>query len=147
MTEYKPTQAHENADELSRLLLPWTGKKEGPLGINSFNVAQLDTLPVTATLLGQATRRDKILVKVWCYTSRDGCRHSRVSHALLDKESRAHRWRRLPHVGNTCDCSVKVIREGYARIAPWALRSCLDEVKSQELAMLRQGDRKNSKRM
>jgi hypothetical protein len=66
--EYKPTQAHGNADGLSRLPLPSIGKKEGPLGIDVFNVAQLDALPVTAVQLGQATHRDRTLAKVWRYT-------------------------------------------------------------------------------
>ena len=33
-----------------------------------FNVAQIDSLPVTSTRLGQATRRDRVLGKVWRYT-------------------------------------------------------------------------------
>jgi hypothetical protein len=68
--EYKPTQAHGNADWLSRLPLPSFGKQEGPLGIDVFNniIAELDAPSVTATQLRQATRRDRTLAKVWRYT-------------------------------------------------------------------------------
>ena len=39
-------------------------EKEVPTDMKVFNVAQVDTLPVTAWQLGQATRSDPILSKV-----------------------------------------------------------------------------------
>ena len=66
--EFKPTDAHRNADELSRLPLREERVTELSTDVDVFNVAQVDALPVTAQLLGQATRSDPILSKVWQYT-------------------------------------------------------------------------------
>ena len=66
--EYKPTKEHSNADGLSRLPLPQNEKSNVRIGVDVFNVAQIDSLPVTAARLGQATRRDRVLGKVWRYT-------------------------------------------------------------------------------
>ena len=65
--EFKYTQHHQNADGLSRLPLPVDVPSE-TYGVDVFNVAQVDSLPVTATQLGQATRRDSVLSKVWRFT-------------------------------------------------------------------------------
>ena len=66
--EFKPTSKHANADGLSRLPLHVEKEKEEPSDVDVFNVAQVDALPVTAQQLGQATRSDPILSKVWHYT-------------------------------------------------------------------------------
>lgn len=66
--EYKPTREHSNADGLSRLPLPQKERSNAQIGVEVFNVAQIDSLPVTSTRLGQATRRDRVLGKVWRYT-------------------------------------------------------------------------------
>jgi len=60
MIEYKPTWQHANADSLSRLPL----KDEGVL----FNIAQIESLPVTALQVAAATRKDPLLSQVFCYT-------------------------------------------------------------------------------
>ena len=65
--EFKCTQEHGNADRLSRLPLP-NVKSAKPHAMDVFTVAQLDSLPVTAEQLGQATRTDPILSKVRRYT-------------------------------------------------------------------------------
>lgn len=59
---------HANADGLSRLPLHVQREKEEPTDVEIFNVAQVDALQVTAQQLGQATRADPILSKVWQYT-------------------------------------------------------------------------------
>ena len=66
--KFKSTQSHANADGLSRLPLT-TGEQEGQCPEASiFNLAQLDSLPVTATQVEQATRTDPELSKVLEYT-------------------------------------------------------------------------------
>ena len=61
--EFKCTQKHSNADGLSRLPLPDMNSHKSH-AVDFFTVAQLDSLPVTAEQLGQATRTDHILSKV-----------------------------------------------------------------------------------
>ena len=65
--EFKRTQEHCNADGLSRLPLP-NEKAHVPHAVDVFTVAQLDSLPVTAEQIGQATRVDPILSKVRRFT-------------------------------------------------------------------------------
>ena len=65
--EFKCTQEHSNADGLSRLPLP-NVKSHKSHAVDVFTVAQLDSLPVTAEQLGQATRNDPILSKVRRFT-------------------------------------------------------------------------------
>lgn len=66
--EFRPTQAHANADALSRLPLP----ELNPNGFSSepaiFNILQMETLPVTAAELRKATCRDSTLSQVLQYT-------------------------------------------------------------------------------
>ena len=62
---FKPTQQLGNANCLSRLPLPSNTVMEA-FGVDVFNVAQVDSLPVTAEQLGQATRKDPVLSKVLC---------------------------------------------------------------------------------
>ena len=68
--EFRPTQSHCNADGLSRL----PSKSEKPVEYSSepsvFNVLQIETLPVTAQSVQQATRKDIILSKVHYYTQK-----------------------------------------------------------------------------
>ena len=67
--EFKYTQDHSNADGLSWLpLLTVNSPKGQSPHVDVFNVGQLDSLPVTAQQLGQATRKDVILSKVWRYS-------------------------------------------------------------------------------
>ena len=66
--EFKRTEAHGNADGLSRLLLPGAGTDELTVAdVDVFNIAQIEALLVTVNQLGQATRRDEDLSQVWQY--------------------------------------------------------------------------------
>ena len=66
--EFRPTTRHGNADGLSRLPL----RDATPEGVSSepavFNIAQLESLPVTSKQLHGATRTDKLLSKVLRFT-------------------------------------------------------------------------------
>ena len=65
---YKSTKDHANADGLSRLPLPITPTTECQQESTVFNIAQIDTLPVTVKQLKAATRQDSVLSKVLLYT-------------------------------------------------------------------------------
>ena len=64
--EYKPTSQHVNADSLSRLPLQSTESSEDV--VNVFNVAQVDTLPLTSQQIATATKKDPVLSQVFRYT-------------------------------------------------------------------------------
>ena len=64
---YKSTKSHANANRLSRLPLPDDSSAQCPQESSVFNVAQTDTLPVTAKQLKVATSKDPILSKVLLY--------------------------------------------------------------------------------
>ena len=68
--EFRSTDAHANADALSRLPLT----DGSPLGHSPepavFNLQQIDSLPITAAKLGSATRRDKVLSRVYRFIIR-----------------------------------------------------------------------------
>ena len=70
--EFKSTLDHANADGLSRLPLPNT--KGEPLVCSSepsvFNVAQIESLPVTAEQVETYSRTDPVISKVLCHTKR-----------------------------------------------------------------------------
>ena len=66
--QYKPTDAHGNADSLSRLPLPVMELDKGGEGIQIFNISQIESLPVTSKNVQQATKKDPILSKVLRYT-------------------------------------------------------------------------------
>ena len=65
--KYKKSQAHSNADGLSRLPLPATNSHPGKED-SIFNICQVQALPVSFRDIQQATRRDKLLGKVLSYT-------------------------------------------------------------------------------
>ena len=65
--QYKSTTDHGNADGLSRLPLPLTSPTTDTQGATMFNVGQVQALPVTFQHIQKATRRDRILGKVYCY--------------------------------------------------------------------------------
>ena len=63
--EFKPTKKHANADCLSRLPLAEFTREGGDIvAVSSFNLGQVETLPVTARMLATATRNDLLLSKV-----------------------------------------------------------------------------------
>lgn len=62
---YKSTMEHANADGLSRLPLPSTPSSDADQGPNTFNIGQVQALPVTAQNIEKATRRDPILSQVY----------------------------------------------------------------------------------
>ena len=63
---FKPTTLHSNADGLSRLPLPVTGKAAQD-EVSIFNISQVQALPVTVKHVQVATRRDPVLSKVVTY--------------------------------------------------------------------------------
>ena len=63
---FKPTSSHSNADGLSRLPLPVTGKAAQD-EVSIFNISQVQALPVTVKHVQVATRRDPVLSKVVTY--------------------------------------------------------------------------------
>lgn len=65
--QYKSITDHGNADGLSRLPLPLTSPTTDTQGAATFNIGQVQALPVTFQHIQKATRRDKILGKVYRY--------------------------------------------------------------------------------
>lgn len=69
--KFKSTQAHANADGLSRLPLTTNSTEGQSLEASICNLAQINCLPVTATQVQQATRVDPCLSKVMQYARDD----------------------------------------------------------------------------
>ena len=65
--KYKSTREHGNADGLSCLPLPHTGPPEEAEGPTTFNIGQVQALPITSGDIEHATARDPILSKVYRY--------------------------------------------------------------------------------
>lgn len=65
--KYKTSQAHSNADGLSRLPLPALNTRPGSED-SIFNICQVQALPVSCKDIQKATRQDKTLAKVLNYT-------------------------------------------------------------------------------
>ena len=68
--EYRRTQDHSNADCLSRLPMHSVGAVGHTPEPALFNVSQIESLPVTATQLAQATRTDKVLSLVYKHVTK-----------------------------------------------------------------------------
>lgn len=66
--EFRPTQAHANADALSRLPLAELNPEGNSSEPTIFNLSQMESLPVTATQLERATRNDLTLSRVLRFT-------------------------------------------------------------------------------
>ena len=64
------TQAHANADGLSRLQLLHSEKDSKLPDPNLFAIHQIETLPITSAQLAVATKQDRLLSKVLRYTKR-----------------------------------------------------------------------------
>ena len=94
--EFRPTNAHSNADGLSRLPL----KEESMEGMSSepslFNISQIRSLPVTSSQLRRASTTDRILSKVISYTKRGW--PSRFAEPLRPY------WRRRDELTIESDC-------------------------------------------
>ena len=113
--EFKSTHHHGNANELSRLPLPAKVGPECSAEPSIFNISQIEALPVTATAVRKATRKDPILSKVF--------RHSRPG------------WPgQLPEAMKPFSNRKLTIEHGYLM---WGMRviipRCLQEVMLKEL--------------
>ena len=64
---FKPTDAHANADGLSRLPLS-IASEHSISAISVFNLSQIDSLPITSAQITTGTRKDSILSKVLYFT-------------------------------------------------------------------------------
>ena len=64
--QFKPTEAHANADGLSRqpLLQQSDTTVISHKTTSIFNITQIEALPITSSTIGSATRMDKILSRV-----------------------------------------------------------------------------------
>ena len=58
---FRPTQAHGNADALSRLPMPDTTPIGNPSDPSIFNLAQVEALPIDVSTLSAATKADPVL--------------------------------------------------------------------------------------
>ena len=67
--EFRSTDAHGNADALSRLPLPTTTPVQ-PSETRMYHIRQIESLPVTSQAVRNATQRDPILSKVKIYTQK-----------------------------------------------------------------------------
>ena len=85
--EFKSTHHHGNADGLSRLPPAKVGP-ECSAEPSIFNISHIEALPVTASAVRKATRRDPILSKVFRYT-RSGC-PGQLPEALKPFSTRLH---------------------------------------------------------
>ena len=93
--EFKPTAAHGNADGLSRLPLPSESSETEADTI--FNIAQLDSLPVTSIQVRQATRSDPILSKVLEYTKNSWKFQKHWNHFIIVKLN--SQWKETAYSG------------------------------------------------
>ena len=66
--QFRRTQDHANADGLSRLPVQVPPGEELSTAAACFNLGQIQSLPVTASQVTRATRRDPVLSKVLLYT-------------------------------------------------------------------------------
>ena len=86
--QYKSTNDHGNADGLSRLPLPLTGPSCDTHAISTFNLGQVQALPVTFQEIQQATRRDTSLSKVLQYVQQGWPKQvSKDLQTFLDKQT------------------------------------------------------------
>ena len=67
---FKGTKEHANADGLSRLPVEEDGQEISVMATEAsiFNIAQIESLPVTATQIAKAICKDSVLSKVLIYT-------------------------------------------------------------------------------
>ena len=97
---YNSTQAHSNADGLSRLPMVVNKEQKQLPEPSVFNVRQIENLPVTAMQLKTVTRRDPVLSKVtvtddlklyWMKRTEIRYRSKATSHSLLVARSHSTR--------------------------------------------------------
>ena len=86
--QFKSTQAHGNADALSRLPLQHDADSVSSQDASLFNIAQIDSLPVTCQEVQGATRNDPILSKVYQFTKKGW--PDKASEVLKPYQSRAN---------------------------------------------------------
>ena len=69
MIEFRPTKQHENADGLSRSPLGSCHQASlDCIAVDAFSIGQIQALTVTTDQVQTATRQDKVLSQVYCYT-------------------------------------------------------------------------------
>ena len=123
---YKSTKDHANADGLSRLPLPITPTTECQQESTVFNIAQIDTLPVTAKQLKAATHQDSVLSKVLLYT--------KCGWPLTIPEVLKPYWKRRLEISLEDECIIWGIRV----IIPYKLRKkVLQELHQSHVGIVR----------
>lgn len=65
--EFRPTEAHSNADSLSRLPLPASTAVRNSVDAQVFNMGQIEALPVHSSEVAAATQKDVILSRILAY--------------------------------------------------------------------------------
>lgn len=121
---FKPTKAHANADELSRLPLAMSDDPDTTDGAAVFHICQVHSLSVTASQLRRATRQDPIVSAALPYT-RQGWPNE------VSAELKLYFWccSELSVVGECLMCGIRVI-------VPEKLRSkVLDALHETHLGM------------
>lgn len=86
---FKPTEAHANADGLSRLPLPLHDSESKTNFISDYNRQQLETLPVTANHIAAATCKDNVLSKVLRYTKQGWQLATEIEDAMKPYKNRS----------------------------------------------------------
>ena len=87
---FKPTDAHGNADGLSRLPLPLQHPEPKTNLISELNNQQLEALPVTASHIATATRKDNTLSKVLKYTKEGWINSTEQQEVMKPYQQRRH---------------------------------------------------------
>ena len=101
---YNATSDHSNADGLSRLPLPSTGSTSETEVVTTFNIGQVQALPVTVQDIQQATRRDATLGKVYKYVQQGWPKQVSEELLLYSNRQTELSTERMSTMGNSSDC-------------------------------------------
>ena len=88
--EFKSTHYHGNADGLSRLPLPVKVGPEYSAEPSIFEISQIEALPVMASVVQKATRKEPILSQVFQYTRSGWPTSQLLPDALKPLSTRQH---------------------------------------------------------
>ena len=99
--QFKSTSGHTNADGLSHLPILDTTTGDQSVEVSLFNVAQINSLPVTAQHIDRFTKTDPCFSKVLQYT-----RPSTIPEEMKPYKQRANE---IPTEGNCLLCGIHVI--------------------------------------